>query len=131
MFGDRPTVGQRVLVSLMGVRALLPEPFPGACMKITEKDVLHTASLAHLDLKQEEITQTAEDLKNILIFFNKLKNLDTYGIAPFEHPKETENRLRQDILETSLLAERITENAPSVQNPFLKVPKIIEGYIRG
>ena len=56
MFGDRPTVGQRVLVSLMGVQVLLPEPFPGACMKITEKDILHTATLAHLQLSQEEKT---------------------------------------------------------------------------
>ena len=64
MFGDRPTVGQRVLVSPMGVRALLPEPFHGACMKITEKDVLHTATLAHLHLSPEEITQTAENLEN-------------------------------------------------------------------
>ena len=125
LFGDRPTVGQRVLVSLMGVRALLPEPFPGACMKITEKDVLHTASLAHLHLKQEEITQTAEDLKNILTCFGKLQDLDTHDIATFEHPRETENRLRQDRSEESLLNEKITEYVPSVQGPFLKVSKII------
>ena len=126
MFGDRPTVGQRVLVSLMGVRALLPEPFPGACMKITEKDVLHTATLAHLHLSPEEITQTAENLENILICFNKLQDLDTKDIAPFEHTRETENRLRQDISEDSLLTEKIAGNAPSVQGPFIKVPKIIE-----
>ena len=113
MFGDRPTVGQRVLVSLMGVRALLPEPFPGACMKITEKDVLHTATLTHLHLSPEEITQTAGDL-------------DTKDIAPFEHSRETENRLRQDRSSESLSKEKITENAPPVQGPFIKVPKIIE-----
>lgn len=126
MFGDRPTVGQRVLVSLMGVRALLPEPFPGACMKITEKDVLHTATLAHLHLSPEEITQTAENLKNILICFNKLQDLGTKDIAPFEHPRETENRLRQDRSSESLSREKITENTLSVQRPFIKVTKIIE-----
>ena len=126
MFGDRPTVGQRVLVSLMGVRALLPEPFPGACMKITEKYVLHTATLAHLHLSQGEITQTSEDLENILICFNKLQDLDTKDIAPFEHPRETENRLRQDRSAESLPREKITENAPSVQGPLIKVPKLIK-----
>jgi aspartyl-tRNA(Asn)/glutamyl-tRNA(Gln) amidotransferase subunit C len=95
-------------------------------MKITEKDVLHTTSLAHLHLSPEEITQTAENLKNILICFNKLQDLDTKDIAPFEHPRETENRLRQDSSEESLLNEQITGNAPSVQGPFIKVPKIIE-----
>ena len=95
-------------------------------MKITEKDILHTASLAHLHLKQEELTQTAENLKNILTCFNKLQDLDTHDIAPFEHPKETENRLRQDIAEESLLTTKIAVNAPSVQGPFFKVPKIIE-----
>ena len=95
-------------------------------MKITEKDVLHTATLAHLHLSQEEITQTAEDLENILICFNKLKRMDTKDIAPFEHPKETENRLRQDSSEESLPREKITENTPSVQGPFIKIPKIIE-----
>ena len=126
MFGDRPTVGQRVLVSLMGVRALLPEPLPGACMKITEKDVLHTATLAHLHLSPEEITQTAGDLENILICFNKLQDLNTKDISPFVHTRETENRLRSDSSEESLLNEKIAENAPSVQGLFIKVPKIIE-----
>ena len=96
-------------------------------MKITEKDVLHTASLAHLHLEHEELKQTAEDLKNILTCFNKLQDLNTQDITPFEHLKEEESRLRQDTSETSLQTEKITENAPSVEGPFLKVPKIIEG----
>ena len=95
-------------------------------MKITGKDVLHTASLAHLHLKQEELTQIAEDLENILTCFNKLQDLNTHDIAPFEHPGETENRLRKDIAQASLLTDKLSENAPSVQGPFLKVPKIIE-----
>ena len=49
-------------------------------MKITEKDVLHTATLANLHLSPEEITQTAGDLENILICFNKLQDLDTKEI---------------------------------------------------
>jgi aspartyl-tRNA(Asn)/glutamyl-tRNA(Gln) amidotransferase subunit C len=95
-------------------------------MKITEKDILHTATLAHLQLSQEEITQAAKDLENILICFNKLQVLDTKDIVPFEHPKEIENRLRQDRSDKSLPRKKITANAPSVQGPFIKVPKIIE-----
>ena len=95
-------------------------------MKITEKNISNTATLAHLHLSQGEITQTSEDLENILICFNKLKRLDTKDIAPFEHPKETENRLRQDSSGESFPREKITENTPSVQGPFIKVPKIIE-----
>ena len=126
MFGDRPTVGQRVLVSLMGVRALLPEPFPGACMKITEKDILHTASLARLNINEAGFNQTIKDLKNILAYFTKLQDLDTKEVQPFSHSHETENRLREDIPEKSLPRKKILENAPSIQDPFLKVPKIIE-----
>ena len=95
-------------------------------MKITEKDILHTATLAHLHLSPEEITQTAENLKNILICFNKLQDLDTKNIGPFEHLKETENILRQNSSEEPFPREKITENAPSVQSPFIKVPKMIE-----
>jgi aspartyl/glutamyl-tRNA(Asn/Gln) amidotransferase C subunit len=76
-------------------------------MKITEKDVLHTATLAHLHLSQEEITQTAENLKNILTCFNKLQGLETHDISPFKH-REIENRLRKDISEESLLNKLIT-----------------------
>jgi aspartyl/glutamyl-tRNA(Asn/Gln) amidotransferase C subunit len=75
-------------------------------MKITEKAVLHTATLAHLQLSQEEITQTAEDLENILTCFNKLQDLDTKDLAPFIHRRETENRLRQDSSEESLLNKK-------------------------
>ncbi len=85
MFGDRPTVGQRVLVSLMGVQVLLPEPFPGACMKITEKDILHTASLARLNINEGEFIQTIKDLKKILTYFSKLQDLDTKDV-PSLHP---------------------------------------------
>jgi len=77
-------------------------------MKVTEKDVLHKATLAHLHLSQEEITQTAENLKNNLACFNKLQTLETHDISPFEHPREIENRLRQDSSEESLLNKLIT-----------------------
>ena len=125
MFGDRPTVGQRVLVSLMGVQVLLPEPFPGACMKITEKDILHTASLARLNINEGEFNQTIKDLKKILTYFSKLQDLDTKDVLPFTHSHETENRLREDVPKKSLPRKKILENAPSIQDSFLKVPKII------
>ena len=76
-------------------------------MKITAKDVLHTATLAHLHLSPEEITQTAEDL-------------DTKDIVPFEHPRETENSLRQDRASESLSREKTAKNTPSVHGPFIK-----------
>jgi len=95
-------------------------------MKITEKDILHTASLACLNINEDEFSQTIKDLKNILTYFNKLQDLDTTDILPFTHSSETENRLREDIPEKSLPQEKILENAPSTKDSFLKVPRIIE-----
>jgi len=94
-------------------------------MKITEKDILHTASLARLNINEDEFNQTIKDLKKILTYFSKLRDLDTKDVLPFTHSHETENRLREDVPKKSLPSEKILENAPSIQDSFLKVPKII------
>jgi len=94
-------------------------------MKITEKDILHIASLARLNINKDGFNQTIKDLNKILTYFSKLQELDTKDVLPFTHSRETENRLREDIPKKSLPREKILENAPSIKDSFLKVPKII------
>jgi len=96
-------------------------------MKVTRKDVCHTAALARLQIKEDEFPQTIKDLQNILSYFSKLQDLDTKNIFPFTHDKETENRLRNDIAVNPLPDTRLLENAPSKDKDLIKVPGIIEG----
>ena len=105
-------------------------------MKITRKDVEYVAALAHLELAAEEIEQMREQLDSILGYVDKLSELDTDKVEPMAqvlaptgpgqaqtHP---EAAWRDDAPRASLNRADALAAAPDAQEPFVKVPKVIE-----
>lgn len=95
-------------------------------MKITEDEVKHIALLARLELKNEEIAQYTKQLNDILIYMEKLNQVDTKNVEPLSHPFFTSTVFREDVVRQSLPQEKAIENAPQRAKGFFKVPKIIE-----
>ncbi|HZU43501.1 MAG TPA: Asp-tRNA(Asn)/Glu-tRNA(Gln) amidotransferase subunit GatC [Terriglobales bacterium] len=111
-------------------------------MKVTEKDVLHVADLANLELTAQERERMVRDLNSILDYIGRLNELDTTNVAPMA---QTSDRflvdeaktgtarfayaMRDDIVEglrKSLPHEDALQNAPNTDGTFFKVPKVIE-----
>ncbi|MDP6693910.1 MAG: Asp-tRNA(Asn)/Glu-tRNA(Gln) amidotransferase subunit GatC [Phycisphaerales bacterium] len=94
---------------------------------ISTEVVRHIAKLARLALTDSEIEQTKEDLLSIFSHIDRLKNIDTSGVEPLDHPTELINRDRDDTVGNTLSQEQVLENAPAVRDVYIDVPKVLGG----
>ena len=91
-------------------------------MAISREDVLHVASLAHLDLTEEELERLGEQLNAILEAVGKVSELDLEGVEPTSHPLDLVNVWRDDEPRPSLPLEDALANAPERDGDFFRVP---------
>ncbi len=92
----------------------------------TEVDVKYVANLARLALTPAEEEKFGAQLKNILGYIEKLKELDVTNIEPTAHAVPLINVFRQDVVRPSISNEDALRNAPAKANGLFIVPKIVE-----
>ena len=90
------------------------------------QDVEHVARLARLELSGAEKERMRRELDGILAYIDKLRALDTSGIAPTSHAVPVTNVMRDDVERPSLPQDEMLANAPDRQGDLFRVPKIIE-----
>lgn len=92
----------------------------------TEVDVKYVANLARLALTPAEEEKFGAQLKNILGYIEKLKELDVSQIEPTAHAVPLVNVFRADEVRPSMSNEEALRNAPAKANGLFMVPKIVE-----
>ena len=95
-------------------------------MKITKEEVEYVAHLARLDFSEEENAKFTSQLNDILMYMEKLNQVETSGIEPMSHAITLQNAFRDDVVKESLTHELSLANAPDARGPFFRVPKVIE-----
>jgi len=95
--------------------------------KITLADVRHVAKLSRLALSEEQLQKFTTQLEPILEYIAKIAEVDVTGVEPMAHAIPLANVLREDTVQPSLPLEKVLQNAPAVDGPFFKVPKILGG----
>jgi len=95
-------------------------------MAINKETVKYVAGLARIELQLKELEKLSGQLKDILEFIDKLKEIDTDNINPTSHILPINNVLREDKPADSLSAGQALENAPRREGNFFGVPKVIE-----
>ena len=93
---------------------------------ISKDDVLKVAALARLHLKDEEAQSLTEDLKGILGYIEKLKELDVTNVPPTSHALPLKNVYREDKVISLLSQEEALKMAVERKGNYFKVPKVIE-----
>ena len=93
--------------------------------KITEEEVNKVAHLARLELNQDEITNHAEQLEKILKYIKQLEQIDTDDVPCTTRAIEVTNVFRKDEKKNSDCNEEILDLAPSREDKYFKVPRII------
>ena len=86
----------------------------------------HIAHLARLSLSETEEERFSQQLGSILLYVEKLNELDTSGVEPTSHVIAMHNVMREDVLWASLPRDSALGNAPDRSGNFYRVPKIIE-----
>jgi aspartyl-tRNA(Asn)/glutamyl-tRNA(Gln) amidotransferase subunit C len=97
--------------------------------KISAADVRTTATLARLELGDEEIARLTRELDAILGYMDLLDKLDVSAVEPMTHAVALDLPLRDDVLEAlepQLPVERALAAAPRAHDGLFEVPKIIE-----
>jgi aspartyl-tRNA(Asn)/glutamyl-tRNA(Gln) amidotransferase subunit C len=100
-------------------------------MSLELSDVRRIANLARLELSDDETVSTLHKLNGIFDLVEKLKAVDTAGIAPLSHPiaalmPELALRLREDKVTESNHMDDYQRVAPATQDGLYLVPKVIE-----
>ncbi|MEP4076549.1 Asp-tRNA(Asn)/Glu-tRNA(Gln) amidotransferase subunit GatC [Haloferula sp.] len=88
-------------------------------------DVRYVASLARLELTDEECATFQPQLDSILSYAESLSGLDVEGIEPTAHPVPVYDVMREDVPGTSLPQEAVLQNAPDQAQQQIRVPKVI------
>lgn len=94
-------------------------------MSLSPKEVEHVASLARLKLAREEIETVTQQLNGILLYMEKLAELDTQGIQPTTHALHLSNAFREDVVIPSLPSDEALDLAPEHGCSAFVVPKVI------
>ena len=74
----------------------------------------------------EEKVQIAGDLESIIEMFDKLREVDTEGVAPLQHMMQHVNKLREDSVRGELSNEEALSNVPEKRKGFIAVPKFLK-----
>ena len=93
--------------------------------RISSNEVKKVAQLARLELNESEIQKHAEQLENILDYIKQLEKIDTENIPCTTRAIEVVNVFRKDEKKDYKNSEELLNLAPSRENQFFKVPKII------
>ena len=96
-------------------------------MLIDEKITLKIASLAKLELTEQEIKEYSKDLTNILKWMEELKEVDVSNVQPITSVTKNDLYEREDIAyKNTVEQEKILLNAPEKVGKYFTVPKVIE-----
>jgi len=95
-------------------------------MKISLEEVKKVAGLASLTFSEEELDELARTLNDILLYVEKLGELDVSGVEPTSHVLDIVNVFREDLVRPSLSKQEALKNGPDHDDSGFRVPKVIE-----
>ncbi len=95
-------------------------------MAISREEVDHMASLARLNLTDEEAEMYREQLSELLGFFNKLSELDTDDIQPTSTILPAQTVLRNDEPKVNVSQEALLKNAANESKNMFKVKAVLD-----
>lgn len=95
-------------------------------IKISRAEVAYVAHLARLEFKEEEMEKFTSQLNNILLYIDKLSEVETAEIQPLSSATQGRNAFRTDTVRKSVSVGESLANAPEARAGFFQVPKVIE-----
>ena len=95
-------------------------------MKISSREVEYVANLARLEVTDREKEKFTAQLNDILLYIDKLNELDTKGVEPMSHAIAITNAFREDKILDSIGTEISLANVPDARGEFFRVPKVID-----
>jgi aspartyl-tRNA(Asn)/glutamyl-tRNA(Gln) amidotransferase subunit C len=93
---------------------------------VEQAEILRIASLANLDLTEEELARMTTELDRILVYVRQLQELDLTDVPPTAHVQIESAPLRDDVPQPSLPRELALREAPKVSEDGFAVPAFVD-----
>ena len=87
--------------------------------RVDDAEVRHVASLARVDLEDEEVELFAEQFADILEYFDALDD-----VPEVDAEADLDNVMRPDEVREGLTQEEALRNAPETEDGYFKGPKV-------
>jgi aspartyl-tRNA(Asn)/glutamyl-tRNA(Gln) amidotransferase subunit C len=100
--------------------------FPGASMSVDQTTVRRIARLARIAVTDTEVPHLQGELNAILGFVEQLNAVNVTGVVPMTSVTPMAMKKRQDAVTDGNDAERVLKNAPSREDGYFVVPKVVE-----
>jgi len=91
---------------------------------VDEKLVKGIASLARLDLSQEETEMFVSQFKDILDYVSILNEVDTENVPPAYLSSANKTVIREDIIEESAPTDEFISNVPQSKDDYVVIPRV-------
>ena len=95
-------------------------------MSIDKDTVKHISKLARISLDEKKADSLSKDLTSIMIFIEKLNELNTDKTSPLTSIIEASLGSRKDEVNNEKIRDQILKNSPEKNEEFFVVPKVIE-----
>src|SRR6478672_1740357 len=93
-------------------------------VKVYEKLVKEIATLARLDLSQEETELFVSQFKDILDYVSILDDADTENVPPAYLSSANKTVVREDVIEESVPTKDFLANAPQSKDDYVVIPRV-------
>lgn len=95
--------------------------------KITTQQVRELAELARVGLNEGEIKALAAEMTSFLNYVNELDEIDTSKVEATNQVTGLKNVLAKDVIKRSEIdRDELLSNAPTKEDGFIKVKKVLE-----
>jgi aspartyl-tRNA(Asn)/glutamyl-tRNA(Gln) amidotransferase subunit C len=95
-------------------------------MKISMDDVKHIAKLAKLRFSDEEVLKLAQEFEGILTYFQSIDKMNLDHVDLNMYSEKRESIVRPDSNTGYDDKAKLFQNAKSMRERYIQVPKIIE-----
>ncbi len=95
-------------------------------MSLDKATVAKVANLARIRVEEKDLEPMATELNAILGWVEQLSEVDTDNVAPMTSVADMQMRWRKDEISDGGYPQEVIANAPSSEEGFFAVPKVIE-----
>jgi aspartyl-tRNA(Asn)/glutamyl-tRNA(Gln) amidotransferase subunit C len=95
-------------------------------MSVNAATVRRIAHLARIAVAEEEVEHLQGELNAMLAFVEQLAEVDVEGVEPMTSVTPMTMKKRADVVTDGNIRDEVLANAPSTEDGFFLVPKVVE-----
>ena len=95
-------------------------------MSVDATTVRRIAHLARIAVTDDEVPHLQGELNAMLAFVEQLSEVNVEGVEPMTSVTPMQMKKRADLVDDGEVADKVVANAPSAEDHFFLVPKVVE-----